>query len=68
VIDTRVRAAARFLQCLWLQVHDSLTASSNAGGAVNGVSAFGNILSPEAAYAGRNFLTPAIHCLARRLD
>lgn len=64
VIDTRFRAAARFLQCLWLRDHDIPTASSDAGGAVDGVSAFDNILSPEAAYAGRNFLTPAIHRLA----
>jgi hypothetical protein len=64
VIDTRFRAAGRTLQCLWLRDHDIPTASSDAGGAIDGVSAFGNILSPEAAYAGRNFLTPAIHRLA----
>ncbi len=64
VIDTRFRAAGRLLQCLWLRDHDIPTASSGAGNAFDGVSAFGNILSPEAAYAGRNFLSPAIHRLA----
>jgi hypothetical protein len=64
VFDLRFRAAARLLQCLWLRDHDTPTASSDAGGAVDGVSTFGNILSPEAAYAGRNFLTPAVHRLA----
>lgn len=63
-IDTRFRAAARLLQCLWLPDHDIPTASSDAGGTFDGPSAFGNILSPEAAYAGRNFLSPAIHRLA----
>ena len=64
VIDTRFRAAARLLQCLWLRDHDIPTASSDAGRNVDGVSAFGNILSPDAAYAGRNFLSSAIHRLA----
>lgn len=64
VIDTRFRAAARLLQCLWLGDHDIPTASSDAGDTVDGPAAFGNILSPEAAYAGRNFLNPAIHRLA----
>ena len=64
VIDTRFRAAARLLQCLWLRDHDIPTASSGAIDTLDGPSAFGNILSPEAAYAGRNFLTPAIHRLA----
>ncbi len=64
VIDTRFRAAARLLQCLWLGDHDIPTASSDAGDTFDGPSAFGNILSPEAAYAGRNFLSPAIHRLA----
>jgi hypothetical protein len=64
VIDTRFRAAARLLQCLWLRDHDIPTASSGAVGSVDGPAAFGNILSPDAAYAGRNFLTSAIHRLA----
>ena len=64
VIDTRYRAAARLLQCLWLGDHDIPTASSDAGNTFDGPSAFGNILSPGAAYAGRNFLSPSIHRLA----
>lgn len=75
VIDTRFRAAARLLQCLWLRYHDIPTAasinesaSSNAIGVStpdhNPPTAFGSILSPEAANAGRNFLSPAIHRLA----
>lgn len=64
VIDTRFRAAARLLQCLWLRDHDIPTASSGADSAIDGPAAFGNILSPDAAYAGRNFLSPAIHRLA----
>lgn len=64
VIDTRFRAAARLLQCLWLRDHDIPTASSGAGNTFDGPAAFGNILSPEAAYAGRNFLSSAVHRLA----
>lgn len=64
VIDTRFRAAARLLQCLWLRDHNIPTASSDAGDTIDGPAAFGNILSPEAAYAGRNFLSSAIHRLA----
>ncbi len=64
VIDTRFRAAARLLQCLWLCDHDIPAASSNASNTVDGPAAFGNILSPEAAYAGRTFLSSAIHRLA----
>lgn len=63
-IDTRFRAAARLLQCLWLRDHDIPTASSGAGNTVDGPAAFGNILSPEAAYAGRTFLSSAVHRLA----
>ncbi|MCW5701776.1 MAG: hypothetical protein KIT82_04260, partial [Bradyrhizobium sp.] len=63
-IDTRFRAAARLLQCLWLQDHDIPTASSLADNSFDGPAAFGNILSPEAAYAGHNFLSAAIHRLA----
>lgn|GEM_PF-674905 len=64
VIDTRFRAAAQLLQCIWLRDHNIPTASSGARGTADGVSVFGNILSPEAANAGRNFLSPAIHRLA----
>lgn len=64
VIDTRFRAAARLLQCLWLRDHDIPTASSGAGDTFDGPAAFGNILAPEAAYAGRTFLSSTIHRLA----
>jgi hypothetical protein len=75
VIDTRFRAAARLLQCLWLRDHDIPTAasvthaaSSSGGGVIasdhSPPTAFGSILSPEAANTGRNFLSPAIHRLA----
>ncbi|MGQ0686561.1 PGN_0703 family putative restriction endonuclease [Bradyrhizobium sp.] len=64
VIDTRFRAAARLLQCLWLRDHDIPAASSDAGDTFDGPAAFGNILAPDAAYAGRNFLSSAIHHLA----
>jgi hypothetical protein len=73
VIDTRFRAAARLLQCIWLRDHDIPTAasvndaaSSNTASASdhNPHTAFGSILSPEAANAGRNFPNSAIHRLA----
>ena len=63
-IDTRFRAAARFLQCVWLRDHDIPTAASQPHASTDGALAFGSILSAEAANAGRNFLTPAIHRLA----
>ena len=64
VFDQRFRAAARALSCLWLRDHDIPTASSGAGNTADGPAAFGNILSPEAAYAGRTFLSSAVHRLA----
>lgn len=73
VIDTRFRAAARLLQCIWLRDHDIPTAASvnDTGSSITAATfdhkpntAFGSILSPEAATAGRNFLSPAIHRLA----
>lgn len=64
VIDTRFRAAARLLQCLWLRDHNIPTASSEAGDAAAGVSTLGNILSPKAADAGLNFLSKSSHRLA----
>lgn len=64
VIDTRFRAAARLLQCLWLRDHDIPSALSEAGDAAECVSTLGNILSPKAADAGRNFLSPSDHRLA----
>ena len=64
VFDQRFRAAARLLQCLWLRDHDIPTASSDAGDTFDGPAAFGNILAPEAAHAGRGFLNSAIFRLA----
>jgi PD-(D/E)XK nuclease superfamily protein len=63
--DQRFRAVARFLQCLWLRDHGIPTASSQARGNASEYPAahagYGSILSVEAANAGRNFLSPAIH-------
>jgi len=75
MIDTRFRAAARLLQCIWLRDHDIPTAASLTGSTSPSEDAasssdqtprlaFGSILSPDAANAGRNFLSPAIHRLA----
>jgi len=63
-IDTRFRTAARLLQCLWLKDHGIATAFSSPKVAGDTDRAFGSILSAEAARAGKNFLTPAIHRLA----
>jgi hypothetical protein len=58
-IDTRFRSAARLGQSLWLRGQGIPTAfAARRDGSPN---AFGSILSPEAARAGKNFLTPAIH-------
>jgi hypothetical protein len=75
--QVRLRASARLLQCLWLRDHDIPTAASTApvstsSDTVNGTdrnsytpaTSFGSILSAEAANAGRNFLSPAVHRLA----
>lgn len=63
-IDTRFRAAARLLQCIWLRDHDIPTASSDTRAAGDGASAFGSMLSAKAANTGRNFLSPSTHQLA----
>jgi hypothetical protein len=63
-IDTRFRSAARLLQCLWLKDHGIATALSIGAEAHSGDRAFGSILSADAARAGKNFLTPAVHRLA----
>jgi hypothetical protein len=64
-IDTRFRSAARLLQCIWLKDR-GISAASPAPrvGMPTAANAFSSILSPEAARAGKNFLTPAIHRLA----
>jgi hypothetical protein len=62
-IDTRFRSAARLLQCMWLKDQDIPSASSTTNGGTDTGPSFGSILSADAARAGRNFLSPAIHRL-----
>jgi hypothetical protein len=66
IIDTRFRAAARLLQSLWLKDNNIATGvhvRSSEDGDV--VTPLGSLLSREAANAGRNFLSPAIHTFVR---
>jgi len=63
-IDTRFRAAARLLQCLWLREQGIPAASSDDQRTTNPHVSFGSILCTEAANAGRNFLAPEVHRLA----
>jgi hypothetical protein len=66
IIDTRFRAAARLLQRLWLKDNNIATGlhiRSDASGAV--IIPLDSLLSSEAAHAGRNFLSPAIHTFVR---
>ena|SRR5665647_2752585 len=66
IIDTRFRAAARLLQHLWLSdrnIATGLHVRKTDDGDVT--MPLGSILTPEAAHAGRNFLTPAIHTFVR---
>ena len=66
IIDTRFRAAARLLQSLWLKDNNIATGvhvRSNGDGDV--IIPLGSLLSREAANAGRNFLSPAIHTFVR---
>jgi hypothetical protein len=66
-IDTRFRRAARLLQCLWLRDNGIPTGIHVSGKADDAVTMeLGSCLSPEAARAGKNFLSPAIHALVRR--
>jgi hypothetical protein len=66
-IDTRFRRAARLLQFLWLKDHGIPTGIHVSGKADDAVTMeLGSCLSPEAARAGKNFLSPAIHALVRR--
>ncbi|WP_157450508.1 hypothetical protein [Bradyrhizobium sp. ARR65] len=65
-IDTRFRRAARLLQCMWLTDHDIPIGMHVSGEAGNLVTMeLGSNLSREAAEAGKNFLSPAIHALVR---
>jgi len=66
-IDTRFRRAARLLQCLWLSEHGIPTGIHVQRTADTALTMeLGSYLSPEAADAGKNFLSPAIHGLVRR--
>lgn len=60
-IDTRFRAAARLQQALWLKNQNIPTLADDRA---KSHSFLGTILSPEAARAGKNFLSPEIHRLA----
>lgn len=65
-IDTRFRRAARLLQCLWLTDSGISTGVHIRGVGNTAVETeLGSCLSPDAAEAGRNFLSPAIHSLVR---
>ncbi|MBR1232086.1 PGN_0703 family putative restriction endonuclease [Bradyrhizobium sp. AUGA SZCCT0182] len=66
IIDTRFRAAARLLQRLWLKdnnIATGLHVRSDAEGQI--LLPLESLLSREAAHAGRNFLSPAIHTFVR---
>jgi hypothetical protein len=66
IIDTRFRAATRLLQSLWLKDNNIATrvhVRSNEDGDI--ITPLGSLLSREAANAGRNFLSPAIHTFVR---
>jgi hypothetical protein len=66
IIDTRFRAAARLLQRLWLKDNNIATGmhvrSDSEGETLIPLE---SLLSREAASAGRNFLSPAIHTFVR---
>jgi hypothetical protein len=65
-IDTRFRRAARLLQYLWLTDHEIPTGIHVQGaGEDAAIMDIGSRLSAEAAEAGKNFLSPAIHGLVR---
>jgi hypothetical protein len=66
IIDTRFRAAARLLQRLWLKdnnITTGLHVRSDGQGDI--LLPLESLLSREAAHAGRNFLSPAIHTFVR---
>jgi hypothetical protein len=65
--DTRFRRAARWLQCLWLKDHNIPTYMKvRQEGEAATLIGFASNLHPDAADAGKNFLTPAIHHLVLR--
>jgi hypothetical protein len=61
-IDSRFRRAARMLQIFWMRDHGIANAIPNDERTTH----LGSYLSPDAAEAGLNFLTPSIHLLALR--
>lgn len=65
-IDTRFRAAARYLQALWLRDHNIETGLhlSKRADTITSME-LGSILSSEAARAGKNFISPRVHNLVR---
>ena len=64
--DSRFRAAARLLACLWLRDNDIPTGIYVGKKADDAVTMeLGSCLSPEAARAGKNFLSPSIHRITR---
>jgi hypothetical protein len=66
-IDTRFRKAARLLSCLWLKDHSIEPGVHVRGeGADAVVMPLHSNLSRDAARAGKNFLSPAIHEFVRR--
>ncbi|WP_439395563.1 PGN_0703 family putative restriction endonuclease [Bradyrhizobium sp. PMVTL-01] len=65
-IDTRFRRAARLLQYLWLTDHKIPTGIHVQGTGEDAITMdIGSCLSAEAAEAGKNFMSPAIHGLVR---
>lgn len=66
-IDTRFRRAARLLQCLWLKDRGIPTGHHVRGYGDDAVTMeLHSYLSPDAARAGLNFLSPEIHAFVRR--
>jgi hypothetical protein len=65
--DNRFKAAARLLTFLWLKDHNIPTGIHVSGGTDDAtIIELGSRLSPEAARAGKNFMSPAILALVRR--
>jgi hypothetical protein len=65
--ETRFKSSARLLQYLWLKdngIPTGIHISRMSDSAV--AMELGSCLSPEAARAGKNFLSPAIYALVRR--
>ncbi|WP_398471795.1 PGN_0703 family putative restriction endonuclease [Tardiphaga sp.] len=66
IIDSRFRAAARLLQHLWLRDNGIPTGHHiRQDGEGDVVIPLESLLSPEAARAGHNFISPAVHTFVR---